>query len=89
LRRAELFLGEIVRAGGGTEMSPGGGTEVSPGGTEVSPGGGTEVSPGQIFGSQWGVQLPAYVTASLGALVQYAVALRRQGALSVSGLEAG
>ncbi len=90
LRRAELFLGEILRVAQGTEMSPGGGTEVSPGGgTEVSPGGGTEVSPGAIFGGIWGVPLPAYVAIALGALVQYAVALRRQGALSASGLEVG
>ncbi len=74
VRRAELFLGEMVRAASGTEMSPGTATEMSP---------------GQVFGSQWGVQLPAYVAASLGAIVQYAVELRRQGALSVSGLEVG
>jgi hypothetical protein len=82
LRRAELFSAEILRATSGTEMSPGTATE-------VSPGGGTEVSPGQIFGGQWGVQLPAYVAVSLGAIVQYAVELRRQGVLSVSGLEPG
>jgi hypothetical protein len=72
LRRAELFLGEMVRATSGTEMSPGGGTEISP---------------GQTFGGQWGVQLQPHVTSSLGAIVQYAVELKMQGALSASGLE--
>ena len=88
VRRAQLFLGEILRIAEGTEMSPGG-TEISPGGgTEISPGG-TEVSPGTTFGGLWGVQLPAQVAIALGALVQYAVALRRQGALDASGLEIG
>jgi hypothetical protein len=81
LRRAQLFLNEGRIAEAGTEMSPGGGTE-------VSPGGGTEMSPGRVFENQWGGQLPTFVTASLGALVQYAVVLRRQGALTISGLEA-
>jgi len=81
VRRAQLFLGEILRVAEGTEMSPGGGTEISPGGTEVSP--------GTAFGGLWGVQLPAQVAIALGALVQYAVALRRQGALDASGLELG
>ncbi|WP_240746146.1 hypothetical protein [Cupriavidus oxalaticus] len=80
LRRAQLFLGDF-RVAEGTEMSPGGGTE-------VSPGGGTEVSPGTSFGGTWGVQLAPFVMTSLGALVQYAVAVRRQGALAASGLEA-
>jgi hypothetical protein len=81
LRRAQLFLGDIRRVEEGTEMSPGRGTE-------VSPGGGTEVSPGQVPDGQWGVQLPTFVVVALGALIQYAVVLRRQGALTVSGLEA-
>jgi hypothetical protein len=88
VRRSQLFLSEILRVAEGTEMSPGG-TEVSPGGgTEVSPGG-TEVSPGAIFGGVWDVQLPVQVGIALGAVVQYAVGLRRQGALDVSGLEIG
>jgi hypothetical protein len=78
VRRAQLFVGEILRFAGGTEMSPGG-TEVSPGGTEVSP--------GTAAGGLWGMQLPAQVAIALGALVQYAVMLRRQGALDASGLE--
>ena len=81
VRRSHLFLGEILRVAQGTEMSPGGGTEVSPGGTEVSP--------GEMFGGLWGVQLPAQVAVALSALVQYAVSLRRQGALDASGLEPG
>nr|CUV18492.1 conserved protein of unknown function [Ralstonia solanacearum] len=94
LRRAQLFLGELVRSAEGTDMSPGGGTgtNISPGGgtgTNVSPGGGTEVTPGAIFGGIWGVQLPAHVATALGPLVQYAVALRQQGALAASGLEVG
>ncbi|MES2019408.1 MAG: hemagglutinin [Pseudomonadota bacterium] len=76
VRRAMLFLDETAQ---GTEMSPGGGTEQSPGGTEMSP--------GALGGGLWGQQLPAHVAVALGALVQYAVALRRQGALDVSGLE--
>lgn len=80
VRRSQLFVNEIVRVAGGTEMSPGG-TEVSPGGTEVSPGSG--------YGGLWGVALSAQVTVALGALVQYASALRHQGALDASGLEPG
>lgn len=80
VRRSQLFVNEIVRVAGGTEMSPGG-TEVSPGGTEVSPGSG--------YGGLWDVALSAQVTVALGALVQYASALRHQGALDASGLEPG
>jgi hypothetical protein len=81
LRRAQLFMGDILRGADGTNMSPGTATE-------ISPGPGTEVDPGASYGAVWGVQLPAYVAAALGALVQYAVALRQQGALAASGLEA-
>jgi hypothetical protein len=77
LQRAERFSAQLTLAGQGTEMSPGGGTEMSPGrGTEMSEG-------------QWGIQLPGYVAASLGSVVQYATELRRRGALSTSGLEVG
>ena len=73
----------------GTEMSPGGGTEMSPGaifsgtemrspGTEISPGPGTEVSPVGGFGG---------ISVIFAALTNYAVQLRRAGALHVSGLE--
>jgi hypothetical protein len=78
VRRSQLFVNEIVRVAGGTEMSPGG-TEVSPGGTEVSPGSG--------YGGLWDVALSAQVTVALGAIVQYASALRHQGALDASGCE--
>jgi hypothetical protein len=83
MRRAQLFLAESLRTASGTEMSPGTATEMSPGVTA------TNMSPGALPGGVWGTQLPAQIAVPLGALVQYAVALRRQGALDVSGLELG
>jgi hypothetical protein len=68
--------------GTGTESSPGTGTESTPGtGTESTPGTGTEASLGAVFGRDFG-----QLQVTLQSMINFAVQLRRSGALFDVGL---